>query len=120
MGLFPCSLCAKRFRGPAQTIYPSLIDGNDRQSAHLRLCADCYAEVIDDLQSKAVQLSYEEGMDTEVSLCAVCGNPVQREKSLAVFATVFARGEDRVDFLGGVHKECADPLKAAWRLSRAS
>lgn len=120
MGMFPCSLCAKRFRGPAQTIYPSLIDGRDRMSSHLRLCPECYAEVLDDLQAKAVQLSYEEGMDTEVQLCTVCGNPVTRERSMAVFATVFARGDERVDFLGGVHPDCADPLKASWRLSTAS
>jgi hypothetical protein len=45
---------------------------------------------------------------------------VQREQSDAVFATAYARGDDRIDFLGGVHRECADPLADSWRLRTAS
>jgi hypothetical protein len=97
-----------------------LLEGHTRKSAHLRLCASCYDELLERLQANAIQLSYEPGQDQEVKLCVVCGESVSRASGLAVFATVFPRGDERIDFLGAAHPDCADTLASSWRLLAAA
>jgi hypothetical protein len=116
VGLFPCSMCSKRYRGPAQTLYPSVLKGRDRYSAHLRLCPDCYEEIHEQLTAHAVQLALEPQDDLTIPLCAACGAPSRGAKDHTVYVTVYPRGEERVDFLGALHDECADGAIAAWRL----
>lgn len=116
MGLYPCSLCAKRYRGAAQTLYPSLLKGRDRYSAHLRCCPDCYTETFEQLQAHAVQLSFEPADDVEIKLCTACGAPSNGARDLTIYVTCYPRGEERVDFLGAAHPDCGDALIASWRL----
>jgi len=118
MGLFPCSLCAKRFRGAAQAAYPSVLWNGIRASAHLRLCGECYQQMAAFLSGYVVDYSSESSPNE--GDCPECGQNGVTDSGPVLFVTLYPRGSERIDAMASLHEKCAHVLEGRWKLSSAS
>jgi len=112
MGFYPCSGHGLMFKGPAQAMYPALIEGGNSERSHLRFCKDCFADVI--AQAEKVLTEVIAGAKPESANQRVCYLCQAEGARFALFVTAYPKGEEPRQFFGAV---CADDLgaaRAAW------
>lgn len=109
VSLFPCDVHGSRVRGPLEAAYLAVLDGGTRYSRRLRLCADCLSTILSDEDDAWKQVT--DDADLRPSLvCSACGEGGDAPSAFsAIFATVYRRGADRVDYFA---QECHDCAKA--------
>lgn len=111
MGLRPCSVCFRRYRGGAQHAYPAMLAGVDRVQRRHGVCPECFGAIMEFAQEKMHRIGDDPGpvAGTGANICVSCDSPIDMF-AIAFFLTAYARGEDRQDFYGEAHPACREDV----------
>jgi len=109
VGIFPCVDGPHRFRGPATSLYPALVNGQEAVRWKLRMCSDHAASVLGRLEPYLVSMDdaavvYQD----DAKLCATCSRPVV-DDSRQLYVTVYQPKHEREDYWAQIHLECGNP-----------
>lgn len=96
---FPCSRCGDRYAGPQQTAYPAFVNVGMTSTEKLRLCPDCFLDVISSHWLDLVGGTAERFTTS----CFSCGAP---EGDVMVFVPYYERGQERQDLFGRLCGVC--------------
>jgi hypothetical protein len=100
------------FRGAAEAAYPALVEGNDSERTHLRLCHDCFTQYVAECEEKLDSVVYgAKAPGPTTQMCFVCGGPPGRTK---LFVTVYPRGEQERQFYGAVCDYDVGAARVGW------
>lgn len=107
MAIYPCDRHGARYTGSQQTAYPALLDGSVSRREKRRLCQVCFAVT----REWCVQhLALYDQPEPLPEGCCICGG----DTSVAIFVTLYATREDRVDYFGRCCADCgAGPVAMA-------
>lgn len=101
MARFPCTRCGQRYNGRQQTAYPAIVDGNDQERKRMRLCPNDFQELESWLGDHLQDGTADD--ETGASECVLCSTS---PAPLAIFVTVYAKGEERSDWYGRLCPDC--------------
>jgi len=113
MAQYPCDGHGGRYAGAQQTIYPALLDGDGATRRKLRLCPRCFEAMYEFLAINFVDATDD---DPPFKGCPSCGE-TPGEHGVTMFATVYAKGQERQDLYGSGCREHKDALLEALRLN---
>lgn len=99
MGMFPCSGDRRRFRGAAQHAYPAIVNGQDSERAHLRLCPDCWGLYTATCSRILTRVDYDSEAADAPAKCIECGTA---SDLFPVFVNTYPKGQEEVDYFGHV------------------
>ena len=99
MAVFPCDVCGAIYKGPQQTMYPALFLGTSTVRVKQRMCPNCFANANEFSQELLVPIDGR----TLSRGCTVCEDDLA---PFAFFVTVYATGEERVDYFGQLCSTC--------------
>lgn len=113
MALSPCSVHHGHYRGPAQYAYPALVNGAASSRARLRICSDdfsTYRELVEKLLTRVTEDTDFE-FSAGSSACVWCRQ--DGEQPLAIFCSLYPRGEEERTYYGRCHRQCAPKVALA-------
>ena len=114
MGFFPCSKHGDMFRGAAQAAYPAIVEGQESQRSHLRLCDGCFADYISAAEASLNEVGNGNPPPNGEWLCCVCGD---QDAQLRVFITTYPRKSEPRQFFGGLCRAHKDVAANTWLVS---
>lgn len=115
MALFRCDDRFHRYPGQQQTMYPAVVNGTVAWRRKLRLCPEHFTLRLEYLELNA-QNAKGDLAELETSSCVLCHNEAPGAET-QFFVTVYAKGQERVDYFAVVHSECRDALREDWHLT---
>lgn len=103
MAIRPCTICTRRYVGPASSYYFGLLQGGSASRWKLRLCPACGHELDQSIAGRTIDVSQEQDdQEQQPSTCAACTEPASPADA-ALFITTYRVGEDRADYFSQVH-----------------
>lgn len=116
MSIFPCDVCGRRVPGSLGSAYLSVMPGPAIYRRKLRMCAPHISEFLDTTGKSWQQVS-DEGLESLPVVCSACTEVIGDEETpVPVFATVFPKRDQRIDYYGGLHSRCVDGYCSALEL----
>jgi hypothetical protein len=112
--LYPCDATEHRYVGPQNTIYPAIVDGTFSQRRKLRLCSSHFESYVEQLEKHAFD-AFGDQERPPSRQCVLCSKPVE-DAPVGFYATVYGHRQERRDFYGSVHDDCAPALAEDWHL----
>jgi hypothetical protein len=114
MAMFPCDVGNHRYRGAQQTMYAAVVHGQSSARRKLRLCDRHFDGFADHLQQSASPAT-EDLLERDDQKCGLCGTQVALADFM-FFCTVYAQGQERVDWWAPLHEECCPGMMEDWHL----
>lgn len=118
MGLRPCMVCQRFYRGTANHVYPAMVQGSWRDSRKLAVCDEHAAQLTGwaDIHMTVVDMDAPPTIEYEAAVCPQCEQQIDGEDAM-LFMTAYVRGQERRDYFGRAHAACAESLKWAMGLA---
>ena len=101
MAIYPCDHHGLRYQGAQQTIYPAIVAGTSSRRAKQRLCPACFTEATAWIEAHLADATREDLPDG----CCLCGADAA---DVAIFVTVYGKGQERADWFAHACQGCAD------------
>jgi hypothetical protein len=116
MAFYPCTVCGKRYRGAAASLYPALVRHTETIRGRVTVCPDCREPIQAFLSNGVTELTIDSSQELpELTPCPGCHEPTLAG-DWRLFVTSYLDKSERT-FYADVHGECCAGVALALGLA---